>query len=142
MLPSSLVADLPRNHAPELWEGLDTTHALFAARPELDKLIDGSLPAFATHEVVKGGTRLLELQAACPFRAAVELRLGGRQLEDAVVGIAATERGQLAHDVLEAFWREVREQSALLAMAAVVDLMLGTINFPGVVLFNISRVSI
>lgn len=117
LLPSSLVADLPRNHAPELWEGLDTTHALFAARPELDKLIDGSLPAFATHEVVKGGTRLLELQAACPFRAAVELRLGGRQLEDAVVGIAATERGQLAHDVLEAFWREVREQSALLAMA-------------------------
>jgi RecB family exonuclease len=84
----------------------------------LEKVIDGSLPAFAAHEVVKGGTHLLELQAACPFRAAVELRLGGRQLEDPVIGIAATERGQLAHDVLEAFWRDVRDQSALLAMDA------------------------
>jgi probable DNA repair protein len=117
LLPSAFVAGLPPLEAPELWSGADATRALFDARPALDKSIDGALPAFAAHEVVKGGTRLLELQAACPFRAAVELRLGGRQLEDPVIGIAATERGQLAHDVLEAFWRDVRAQSALLAMA-------------------------
>ena len=81
-------------------------------------LIDGSLPAFAEHEVVKGGARLLELQAACPFRAAVELRLGGVELEHPEAGIAATERGKLAHAVLQAFWSEVREQSTLLAMTA------------------------
>jgi RecB family exonuclease len=65
---------------------------------------------------VKGGARLLELQGACPFRAAVELRLGGVALEHPAAGIAATERGKLAHAVLQAFWDEVREQSALLAM--------------------------
>jgi RecB family exonuclease len=84
----------------------------------LDKLLDGSLPAFAEHEVVRGGARLLELQAACPFRAAVELRLGGVELEHPEAGIAATERGKLAHAVLQAFWDEVREQSTLLAMTA------------------------
>ena len=92
--------------------------AQFEARPALDTLIDGSLPAFAPHEVVKGGARLLELQGACPFRAAVELRLGGVELEHPAAGIAATERGKLAHAVLQAFWDEVREQSVLLAMTA------------------------
>jgi RecB family exonuclease len=75
------------------------------------------LPAFSTHAVVRGGAHLLELQAACPFRAAVELRLGGVALQDPVTGIAATERGRLAHAVMEAFWLEVRTQSALLALS-------------------------
>jgi RecB family exonuclease len=67
---------------------------------------------------VKGGARLLELQGACPFRAAVELRLGGVELEHPAAGIAATERGKLAHAVLQAFWDKAREQSVLLAMTA------------------------
>jgi RecB family exonuclease len=45
------------------------------------------------------------------------LRLGGRELEDPVAGIAPTERGTLVHDVLEAFWKEVVDQSTLVAMA-------------------------
>jgi len=117
LLPSALVADLPRLESVQSWPGAQASSAQFAARPALDTLIDGSLPAFAEHEVVRGGTRLLELQAACPFRAAVELRLGGVELEHPAAGIAATERGKLAHAVLQAFWDEVREQSALLAMA-------------------------
>ncbi len=116
LLPSALVAGLPHLDTIELWRGAQASAAQFTARPALDKLIDGSLPAFAEHEVVKGGARLLELQAACPFRAAVELRLGGVELEQPEAGIAATERGQLAHAVLQAFWSEVREQSVLLAM--------------------------
>jgi probable DNA repair protein len=116
LLASALVAGLPRLAAVPLWHGTQASLAQFEARPALDTLIDGSLPAFALHEVVKGGARLLELQAACPFRAAVELRLGGVELEHPEAGIAATERGKLAHAVLQAFWDEVREQSALLAM--------------------------
>ncbi len=118
LLPSALVAELPRLADASLWRGTQAASAQFEARPALDTIIDGSLPAFAPHEVVKGGTRLLELQAACPFRAAVELRLGGVELEHPEAGIAATERGKLAHAVLQGFWGEVREQSALLAMTA------------------------
>jgi ATP-dependent helicase/nuclease subunit B len=118
LLPSALVADLPSLDTLELWGGLQASSAQFVARPVLDTLLDGSLPAFAAHEVVKGGARLLELQAACPFRAAVELRLGGVELEHPEAGIAATERGRLAHAVLQSFWEGVREQSALLVMDA------------------------
>ncbi len=66
--------------------------------------------------MVKGGARLLELQGACPFRAAVELRLGGVELEHPEAGIAATERGKLAHAVLQAVLAtRCATQSALLA---------------------------
>jgi probable DNA repair protein len=116
LLPSALVAGLPRAGDLALWAGLDATQSQFRARPPLVTTIDGQLPAFAEHEVVKGGTRLLDLQSACPFRAAVELRLGGRALEEAAAGIAPTERGQLLHDVLEVFWKEVRDQVTLAAM--------------------------
>lgn len=120
LLPSALVTGLPALDRvvldAALWHGTDATHAQFAARPALVQTIDGALPAFAAHDVVKGGARLLELQSKCPFRAAVELRLGGRQLEDPAAGIAPTERGTLVHGVLEAFWNEVRDQSTLAAM--------------------------
>ena len=118
LLPSALVADLPRLAVVSLWPGAEASSAQFAARPALETLVDGLLPAFAPQEVVKGGARLLELQGACPFRAAVELRLGGVELEHPAAGIAATERGKLAHAVLQALWAEVRGQSALLAMTA------------------------
>ncbi len=116
LLPSALVAGLPRLAEPELWPGAQASQALFDARPVLDTLVDGWMPAFAPYEVVKGGARLLELQASCPFRAAVELRLGGSALEDPVAGIAPTERGRLAHAVLQAFWQQVHDQAQLLAM--------------------------
>ena len=48
----------------------------------------------------RGGARLLELQAACPFRAQAELRLGARALEEPVIGVAAAERGDLVHAAL------------------------------------------
>jgi probable DNA repair protein len=117
LLPSALLAGLAPEAAPSLWLGAQASRAQFDARPALEMLADGALPAFPPHEVVKGGARLLELQAACPFRAAVELRLGGVALDDPVTGIAATERGTLAHAVLEEFWRDVRTQSALLKLA-------------------------
>jgi ATP-dependent helicase/nuclease subunit B len=116
LLPSALVADLPVLEALSLWQGAGTTQAQFGQRPRLEHLVDAALPAFAAQQVARGGTRLLELQAACPFRAAIELRLGGGALEDTPVGIAPTERGRLVHAVLQAFWSDVREQSALLAM--------------------------
>jgi ATP-dependent helicase/nuclease subunit B len=116
LLPSTLIADLPRLVTPDCWGGADATHASFESRPSLVTVVDGQLPAFANHEVVKGGTRLLELQSACPFRAAVELRLGARELEDPAAGIAPTERGTLAHDMLEAFWNDVHDQATLAAM--------------------------
>lgn len=117
LLPSAWVAELPRAAGIERWNEVEAAVALFEARPALVREVDGVLPAFGSHEIARGGARLLELQAACPFRAAVELRLGGRQLDDPAVGIEPTERGKLAHAVLQAFWSEVRDQARLLALS-------------------------
>lgn len=117
LLPSALVAGLPRVASPRAWTAADPTHALHESRPALERRQDGTLPAIAGHAVAKGGTKLLELQAACPFRAAVELRLGGSELEDSSVGIAPTERGSLVHRALQAFWLDVRDQARLLALS-------------------------
>ncbi len=117
LLPSPLVLSLPPAEKPPLWHGLAVAPAVFAARPALERLTDGALPGIATYDLAHGGTRVIELQAACPFRAAVELRLGGREFEEPTSGIDATERGNVAHAVLKALWDELREQRVLAALS-------------------------
>jgi hypothetical protein len=51
---------------------------------------------------------VFQYQAACPFRAFVELRLGAEDLEVPVPGLDARQRGTLIHAALEVFWTEVR----------------------------------
>jgi len=65
---------------------------------------------------VRGGVRFLELQAACPFRAFAELRLGARCLETAPNGISTRDQGSVIHAVLDQFWKQVQTQQALLTM--------------------------
>ncbi len=72
-----------------------------------------ALPDAAVH----GGVRVLELQAACGFRAFAEQRLWSSELEDRGLGLDAKESGTAVHAALECFWREVGSQAALLADA-------------------------
>jgi probable DNA repair protein len=116
LLPSPLVLGFTRAAKPAGWSQPVYAAAAFASRPELERLVDGSMPAIATHDVAQGGARLVELQAACPFRASVELRLGGRELEEPAPGIDAMARGNVAHAVLKRFWDEVRNHRNLAAM--------------------------
>jgi ATP-dependent helicase/nuclease subunit B len=63
-----------------------------------------------------GGARVLELQAACPFRAFGELRLGAAPLEEPQAGIDRRVRGIVLHRALERFWSGLGTQAALLAL--------------------------
>lgn len=65
-----------------------------------------------------GGARVLELQAACGFRAFAELRLGSVELRGVRLGMGAGERGTLVHESLEQFWIHTRTQAALRAMSS------------------------
>ena len=116
LLPSAYVAALPVRLEPSLWQGRGAAQTLFETRPALDCVVDATLPAFEPLQALRGGARLLELQAACPFRAAIELRLGGSDLDEVDAGIAPAERGRLVHTVLQGFWQHARDQAALLAM--------------------------
>ena len=63
------------------------------------------------------GSRSLELQNLCPFRAYAELRLGAEPPRQAQPGIPAAERGEYLHRVLDLAWGEIADSKTLLAMS-------------------------
>ena len=67
---------------------------------------------------MKGGARLLELQAQCGFRAFAELRLGAAPLEEPQAGFDRRLRGIVLHRALEDVWTRLGTQSALAALDA------------------------
>ena len=62
-----------------------------------------------------GGTHLFTLQAACPFKAFAELRLGAGVQDEAAPGLDALDRGNLVHRILERVWERLRSHEGLLS---------------------------
>jgi ATP-dependent helicase/DNAse subunit B len=65
-------------------------------------------------------------QAACPFRAFAKHRLRAYERDAPDIGISPLERGTVAHEALEYFWRDIASRSELLArtpqeIAAVIE---------------------
>ena len=82
----------------------------------LEEMEDAARIAVPPDEVMRGGATVLQLQAACGFRAFAEMRLRATEMEDVELGMDARERGNVVHKVLEAFWNEVKTQDVLKAM--------------------------
>jgi probable DNA repair protein len=61
----------------------------------------------------RGGARILDLQARCPFRAFAELRLAAAPLEEPGPGVDARLRGNVFHKALEFLWRELGGREGL-----------------------------
>ena len=112
--------------------GLTEVEAEEIAAPEADRAVVqleriedtvrlSKLPDRAIH----GGAKILQLQAACGFRAFAERRLWSTEPDSTATGLDAAERGTLVHLVLERFWNEVKTQRALkeLPLAAREDLL-------------------
>jgi len=78
----------------------------------------GAMPAMDARPqaLLPRGLRRLQLQQSCAFRAQAEIRLGAEQPPSIGDGIPSTVRGQLLHAMLDALWREVGEQAALLRL--------------------------
>jgi probable DNA repair protein len=118
LLPSALLAGIEATPAPVTWAQLALARAVFAARPAPVVIADGAMPVIGAGEHAAGGAKLLELQAACPFRASAELRLGARALEEPSLGLDAAARGNLVHDVFARLWGDVRTSAAMGALTA------------------------
>jgi probable DNA repair protein len=116
LLPSPLLEGIETIDSPIQWPELRLAQAQYVRRPPLESLVDATLPPLTNAEAGRGGARLLELQAACPFRAQAELRLGARPLEEPGLGVDAAERGDLLHVALAQLWRELGDQGALRAL--------------------------
>jgi ATP-dependent helicase/nuclease subunit B len=84
---------------------------VFASR-QLETFEDSRAPA-VTPGKVRGGTRVLADQAACPFRAFARWRLGAEALEEPVEGLDPRDRGKLLHALMREIWTRVRSSSNL-----------------------------
>jgi ATP-dependent helicase/nuclease subunit B len=84
---------------------------LFDAR-RLESFDDPTGPAFAGREV-RGGTRVLADQAACPFRAFAKWRLAAEELEEPIDVPDARTRGVLLHAFMKHVWLSLKDSSSL-----------------------------
>jgi probable DNA repair protein len=94
---SPLVTSLPKAKAPVYQR----------VRPplvKLESLVDVQGPPLPAGAGQQGGARVLELEAACPFRAFAQLRLSAQPLESPRLGLSPQERGTLVHLALERYW--------------------------------------
>lgn len=94
--------------------GPSRADAAFASR-RLEPIAEPAMP-LPVGARVRGGARVLELQAQCPFRAFGELRLGAAPLEEPEGGIDRRLRGIALHRALEAIWKRLRDRRALAAL--------------------------
>ena len=83
----------------------------------MESVEDGvALPPLGSN-IVRGGARVLKLQAACGFLAFAELRLRSNEPETGEMGLDAGESGSLLHRALQSFWKEVKTQEQLRGMS-------------------------
>jgi len=91
--------------------GIDTTAAGYRELHQRDECTterEDLPPAVGENEAIRGGSRLLNLQSACPARAFFELRLGATELTAPPFALDAATRGKLAHDAAEFFYAGLR----------------------------------
>jgi ATP-dependent helicase/nuclease subunit B len=77
-----------------------------------ETLQDSVGPTVAATEI-RGGTRVLSDQSACPFRAFARWRLGAEPLESPPDGLDAAQRGTLVHKLMATLWGELKSSEAL-----------------------------
>ena len=115
---SPLFAHLPAISPEEL--GM-TTHQGLGERIQrsssLELLEDHQGPPFDDGRA-GGGTEIFKLQAACPFRAFAQVRLGAASPSLPEPGLGAKHRGLLVHRILDKIWTRLETLSALQSMSA------------------------
>lgn len=110
LLPSPLIAQVPEGKI-ELPSLPDYRDVLFSSRA-VEFLEDGKATQIAA-TTIRGGTRVLADQAACPFRAFARHRLGAELMEAPAEGLDAMQRGQLLHALMAGIWKELKSSASL-----------------------------
>src|SRR5436190_950026 len=101
LAPSPLILEIPVSSlsVPDYPRYRDL---LFASK-KLESLEDSKAPPVQVKQV-RGGTRVLTDQAACPFRAFARWRLAAEGLEEPTPGLDARKRGSLLHHLMKHLW--------------------------------------
>jgi ATP-dependent helicase/nuclease subunit B len=115
-LVSPLIEHIPLSNG--FAPGWQTAHAVFLsgsttsgkALVERPPDVAPPLPRDIVH---LGGTKILENQSACPFKAFAAHRLNARELGEVPFGVSRLERGSVAHDALHHIWTELKDRDTL-----------------------------
>lgn len=65
---------------------------------------------------IQSGVSFLKQQAACPYKAFVELRLSATTPRPFAIGITASEQGKIVHDILRGLWEQMKDRDTLHAL--------------------------
>ncbi len=115
LTPSPLLAPYAlQRYAPPPDRAMDLSHSIRAGREVERYAHEPGLP-WPAPMPLPAGTRAIELQSRCPFRAYAQLRLGAEPVETPVPGITPRERGRLLHRALELLWRRLGDSRGLAA---------------------------
>ena len=79
---------------------------------------DAQAAPWPAGQALPRGTKVLELQSQCPFRACAQLRFGAEPVPEPAPGISALVRGRILHHALELLWQELGGRAGLLARSA------------------------
>lgn len=91
----------------------DELPQLIRASRRMEAFVDDTGAAWPDAVPLPAGTRAIELQSRCPFRAYAQLRLCAEPLESPVPGITPRERGRMLHRALELLWQGLGGSSGL-----------------------------
>jgi len=117
--PSPLLLNIPTLRPEDLPQPQAGIAARQFAASAITRINDQRAPEIPAGSRVSGGTSLLQYQAACPFRAFAQLRLGARAPEDPEPGLDARVRGTLVHNAFRYFWEAVETHERLCALGEV-----------------------
>jgi ATP-dependent helicase/nuclease subunit B len=114
--PSPLILPLAELRPDDLPPPVPGVAARQFAATAMTRITDERAPELPPGSRVSGGTSLLQYQAACPFRAFAQLRLGARAPEEPEPGLDAATRGQLVHEAFRFFWEDIQSHERLCAL--------------------------
>jgi len=118
LAPSPLLREWTREAAASDTARLPWLPARLHRDGVLESFVDDTAPAWPGGEPLPSGTRLLELQSLCAFRAVAELRLGSAPLDTPARGVSPQDRGELIHGALEELWRVLKDLQSLQALSS------------------------
>jgi len=111
--PSPLIRDIAVSNRAELFIEPEA-YPPWLTQPEQCELFEDRAPAYnPADENIRGGSKLLENQAICPFNAFATHRLKAEPLEEPIQGLSAMDRGSLIHEILDRLWTEWQSSSFL-----------------------------
>lgn len=115
--PSALIRDLPLTPlielVPQTLSAIQIYTQTLTQTRRLELVDCANGPTLDTQTQLRGGSSLFKLQAACPFNAFAQLRLGARNINPPALGFNAMQRGTLLHDALAFAWRQLGNSTKL-----------------------------